>query len=96
MKFPYAPQGLPFVNVILTHQGHSISRSALVDSGSTINVLPYEDGLDLELCWEEQCIPLRDEGFLHGAPVYGVLLTVQLGKLPRRLPGHEGAARRFG
>lgn len=64
---------------MLTSRQRSISRTALVDSGSTINVLPYEDGLDLGLCWEEQRVPLREEGFLHGDRVYGVLLTVQLG-----------------
>ena len=78
MKFPYAPQGLPFVDIVLTHHERSISRTALVDSGSTVNVLPYEDGLELGLSWEEQGVLLRDEGFLHGAPVYGVLLTIQL------------------
>ncbi len=78
MKFPYTPQGLPFVDITLTYREHSISRAALVDSGSTINVLPYEDGLEVGLSWEEQHVPLRQEGFLSGATVYGVLLTVQL------------------
>jgi hypothetical protein len=77
MKFSYASQGLPFLSIILSHHKRSISRTALVDSGSTINVLPYEDGLDLGLSWEEQSVPLRDEGFLLGAPMFGVLLTVQ-------------------
>ena len=79
MKWSYASEGLPFVTIVLTYHGRSISRTALVDSGSTINVLPYEDGLDLGLCWEDQGLPLRDEGFLQGTPVYGVLLTVQVG-----------------
>ncbi len=62
----------------MTFHERSISRTALVDSGSTVNVLPYEDGLELGLSWEDQRVPLEDEGFLQGAPVYGVLLTVQL------------------
>ncbi len=78
MRFPYAPKGLPFVDILLTYHDHSISRTALVDSGSTVNVLPYEDGVELGLSWEEQRVPLEEEGFLQGAPVYGVLLTVQL------------------
>lgn len=49
MKFSYTPQGLPFVTIILTFHERSISRTALVDSGSTVNVLPYEDGLELGL-----------------------------------------------
>ncbi len=38
MKFPYTAGGLPFVDITLIHADQSISRSALVDSGSTINV----------------------------------------------------------
>ena len=82
MKFHYSPGGLPFVEITLTHEEHVISRPALVDSGSTINVLPYEDGLDLGLSWEEQHMPLKDEGFLQGAPAYGVLLTAQIASFP--------------
>ena len=78
MKFLYSPGGLPFVDITLTHEDRMISRSALVDSGSTINVLPYEDGLDLGFPWEGQPVPLKDEGLLQGAPVYGVLLTAQI------------------
>ena len=65
MKFPYTPQGLPFVDIMLAYRERSISRSALVDSGSTVNVLPYEDGLELGLSWEEQRMLLRDEGFFY-------------------------------
>ncbi len=61
MKFSYAPEGLPFVDIIITHHERSVSRTALVDSGSTINVLPYEDGLELGLSRTEQRVPLRDE-----------------------------------
>ena len=82
MKFRYSPGGLPFVDITLAHEDYMISRSALVDSGSTINVLPYEDGLDLRLSWEGQPVPLKDEGLLHGAPVYGVLLTAQIVPFP--------------
>ena len=74
----YAPNGLPFIEIVLSSDTRTITRSALVDSGSTINVLPYEDGCDLGLSWETQRVPLKDEGFLAGAPVYGVLLTVSL------------------
>ena len=78
MITPYTPGGLPFVEIVLSSGIHMITRSALVDSGSTINVLPYEDGCDLGLSWEIQRVPLKDEGFLAGAPVYGVLLTGSL------------------
>jgi len=78
MNFSYSPGGLPFVEISLTNQAHTTTKSALVDSGSTINVLPYEDGLDLGLSWEDQRVLLKDEGFLKGTPVYAVLLSAQL------------------
>ncbi len=70
------------MDITLTHEDYVISISALVDSGSTINVLPYEDGLDLGLSWEGQHVPLKDEGFLQGSLVYGVLLTAQIASFP--------------
>ncbi len=77
----YTPGGLPFVEVTLTHETQSITRPALVDSGSTINVLPYEDGCELGLSWDAQRAPLKDEGFLAGAPIYAVLLTASIASL---------------
>ena len=82
MKFSYSPNGLPFVDITLSSNNQSIVRSALVDSGSTINILPYEDGLDLGLSWDEQRVLLKDEGFLQGMPVYAVLLTGKLSTFP--------------
>lgn len=79
MIVPYSPGGLPFVDVSLTHGMRTIHRVALVDSGSTINVLPYEDGREIGLSREGQQAPLKDEGFLRGAPVYAVLLTTSFG-----------------
>lgn len=78
MIIQYTPGRLPFVEVALTYETQSIIRPALVDSGSTINVLPYEDGCELGLSWESQRVLLKDEGFLAGAPVYAVLLTVRI------------------
>ena len=78
MIVQYAPGGLPFIEVTLTYKTHKITRPALVDSGSTINVLPYEDGCELGLSWEAQQVRLKDEGFLTGAPVYAVLLTAYI------------------
>lgn len=78
MNFSYSPSGLPFVDLTLTYGGQSIVKPALVDSGSTINVLPYEDGLDLGLSWEAQRFLLKNEGFLKGTPTYAVLLTAQI------------------
>ena len=78
MIVQYAPGGLPFVEITLTYKAQKITRPALVDSGSTINVLPYEDGCELGLSWEAQQVRIKNEGFLTGAPIYAVLLTAYI------------------
>ena len=55
MRFKYSTTGssqnefdsLPWVPLILTHQDHSLEVVGLVDSGATVNVLPYEAGFGL-------------------------------------------------
>lgn len=45
---------LPYLPLILTYQNHSVSVSGLLDTGSSVNVLPYEIGLRLGAVWERQ------------------------------------------
>ena len=70
--------GMPLVPITLTHTQSRLEQLALVDSGSTINVLPYELGLALGLDWESQTVPLDTMGILAGAPAFGVALTGQI------------------
>ena len=79
---PGVKGGVPFVPIALTYRDHTIHESALVDSGSTVNVLPYDVGLQLGFIWEEQDFPLDVLGVLRGAPAYGVLLTGEIEPFP--------------
>lgn len=45
---------LPRVPLILSRQDYRIEVVGLVDSGATVNVLPYEVGLRLGATWDEQ------------------------------------------
>lgn len=45
---------LPYLPLILTYQKRSVSVSGLLDTGSSVNVLPYEIGLRLGAVWERQ------------------------------------------
>ncbi|MEH2374927.1 hypothetical protein [Nostoc sp.] len=38
---------LPYLPLILTYQNRSVSVSGLLDTGSSVNILPYEIGLRL-------------------------------------------------
>lgn len=75
--------GLPLVSVTLAHEQTTLTQLALVDSGSTINVLPYDVGLALGLAWESQTFALDVMGILAGAPAFGVVVTGQVTGLPR-------------
>jgi len=59
---------LPYLPLTLTLKGRSVSVMALVDSGSTVNVLPYEVGLDLGAVWEVQGAEVRLSGNLANVP----------------------------
>lgn len=47
---------LPYLPIVLTYQNCSISLSGLLDTGSSVNVLPYEIGLRLGAVWERQTL----------------------------------------
>ena len=46
VQFPYAEVGhsisLPYLPITLTYADQSLSASGLLDTGSTVNVLPYK------------------------------------------------------
>ncbi len=55
---------LPYLPMTLTVQGGSVSVQGLLDTGSAVNVLPYNVGLELGAVWEQQTIPVRLTGNL--------------------------------
>jgi hypothetical protein len=44
---------LPRVPIILRREGRTVEALALVDSGATVNVMPYELGLQLGATWHD-------------------------------------------
>ncbi len=79
---PGALFGKPLVPIALCHDGHEITVSALVDSGATISILPYETGLQLGFAWEERTIPLCLGGVLKSIPAVAVLVNGCIAGLP--------------
>ncbi len=67
--------GLPYLPIILTYQELSINVNGLLDTGATVNVLPYSLGQRLGLVWEEQPIISRLAGNLAASECRGVQLT---------------------
>ena len=49
---------LPYAPITLQFGDREIRVSALVDSGATLNVLPYDLGLELGAAWDRQTVPV--------------------------------------
>lgn len=48
IRFAYSEPGLlAYLPITLSHESDSLAVSALLDTGSTVNVLPYPIGLQL-------------------------------------------------
>ena len=77
-----AASRLPYLPLSLTSQGRTISALALIDTGSTVNVLPYDAGLQLGATWEQQATPVRLTGNLSGQEARVLILTGSVGKFP--------------
>ena len=52
---------MPYLPLRLTNGSQSVEVVALLDTGASVNVLPYDMGLQLGAVWEEQTviIPLQ-------------------------------------
>ena len=82
VRFPYHPTGgqvsegaLPFLSLLLQYQTKMITVHSLVDSGASVNVLPYRIGLQLGADWETLGQNLELGGNLAAAPAKGLVLS---------------------
>ncbi|EKQ68006.1 hypothetical protein OsccyDRAFT_3545 [Leptolyngbyaceae cyanobacterium JSC-12] len=87
IEFPFSDdEALPTIPITLSHASFSVSANALLDSGSTVNLLPYNIGLQLGAIWEEQTVRLPLAGNLATVEARGLFLHIQIGNLePVRL-----------
>ena len=82
MRFKYStsgphqggPDSLPRLPIALRHHSDEIEVVGLVDSGATVNVLPYNIGLKLGQIWDERKANIRLTGSLGKQP--GIPLIV--------------------
>jgi hypothetical protein len=69
---------LPYLPIILTYQSNSIRVSGLLDTGSSVNVLPYEMGLSLGAVWERQTLSIPLGGNLARFEARALVLTANI------------------
>lgn len=74
-------EALPTIPITLSRANLTISTDALLNTGSTVNLLPYEIGLRLGAIWEEQAVRLPLAGNLATVEARGLFVHVQIGNL---------------
>jgi len=72
---------LPRVPITLRRDSRVVKPLGLVDSGATINVLPYELGLELGVIWEDQKAVIQLAGNLSSQPAIPFFAMAQVGDM---------------
>lgn len=70
---------LPRLPLTLHFGNQQLEVVGLVDSGSTVNVLPHEVGLQLGAVWEEQRANIRLAGSLGTQPAMPLFVSAEIG-----------------
>ena len=88
-RFAYQPSGgpipegaLPLLPLHLQYNRNRLTVTALLDSGASVNVLPYRVGLQLGIDWDAQGQTLVLGGNLAAAPAKGLLVTAIVATFP--------------
>jgi len=87
-----AASSLPYLPFTLSYQDTSLSVSGLLDTGATVNVLPYDIGRQLGAVWDQQTTPVHLTGNLARFEARVLIASADVGEFaPVRLalPGHE-------
>ena len=71
-RYPFVPSDValgeasfrPYLPLTLGYQQSSVAASGLLDTGSSVNVLPYSVGIELGYVWEQQTTALSLTGNL--------------------------------
>ena len=70
---------LPYAPITLQLGDRRVQVSALIDSGATLNVLPFDVGVQLGAVWEKQVAPIRLGGNMAESEARGLLLIGRVG-----------------
>ena len=70
----------PYLPLKLAYREHSIEATGLLDTGATVNVLPWQLGIDLGAIWEEQTNSLQLTGNLALYEARVLLVGAEIGQ----------------
>lgn len=66
---------MPYLPLTLTNEGRSVEVMALLDTGASVNVLPYDIGVQLGAVWEDQTVSIPLSGNLASSEARGLVLS---------------------
>jgi hypothetical protein len=73
---------LPYIPITLTIGNRSIAVNGLLDTGSSVNVLPYDIGIQLGAVWEEQTVAISLAGNLAISSARGLVVSASVDHFP--------------
>lgn len=66
---------MPYLPLTLSSRNSSVEVMALLDTGASVNVLPYDLGLQLGAVWDEQTVKVQLSGNLGFSEARGLVLS---------------------
>lgn len=73
---------MPYLPLTLGSNGQFLNVEGLLDTGASVNVLPYELGLQLGLIWENETLSVLLAGNLARFEARAVVVDAQVGLFP--------------
>ena len=73
---------MPYLPLTLGSNGHSLNIEGLLDTGASVNVLPYEIGMQLGLIWENETLSVLLAGNLARFEARAVVVNAQVSSCP--------------
>ncbi len=79
---------MPYLPLILTSENRFLEVTALLDTGASVNVLPYEIGIQLGAVWENQTVSIPLSGNLARSEARGLVLSGTVAPFSPVILGH--------
>ncbi|MEA5583552.1 aspartyl protease family protein [Nodularia harveyana UHCC-0300] len=73
---------MPHLPLTLGYNDHSLKVEGLLDTGASVNVLPYEIGKQLGFIWENETLSVILAGNLAQFEARAVVVDAQVGSFP--------------
>lgn len=73
---------MPYLPLTISFDDQSLNTEGLLDTGASVNVLPYELGLQLGLIWENETLSVLLAGNLARMTARAVVVDAQVSSFP--------------